>query len=112
VLFESYHTVLPSDALLEKYRVSAPNVCTTLSLPLPNSSFAQDYFRISGDVGLHKRSLQLLSFSVILEAHTSYYFVSTWPRLIKKFCPWSVWFVCFATFRLISCHYQHAPIIP
>jgi fatty acid desaturase len=25
VLFESYHTVLPSDALLEKYRVSAPN---------------------------------------------------------------------------------------
>jgi cytochrome b involved in lipid metabolism len=26
VLFESYHTILPSDALLEKYRVSAPNV--------------------------------------------------------------------------------------
>jgi len=25
VLFESYHTILPSDALLEKYRVSAPN---------------------------------------------------------------------------------------
>jgi len=26
VLFESYHTFLPSDALLEKYRVSSPQV--------------------------------------------------------------------------------------
>jgi cytochrome b involved in lipid metabolism len=67
VLFESYHTILPSDALLEKYRVSAPNVRTTpRAFPsLPHSSLhARLLFGSQGrDVGLrshHASVLQLL----------------------------------------------------
>jgi fatty acid desaturase len=44
VLFESYHTILPSDALLEKYRVSAPNAKLETSRSAKLFSFADDGF--------------------------------------------------------------------
>ena len=96
VLFESYHTILPSDTLLEKSRVSAPNVRTTpRAFPSLIHLCTIDYSSdLKGDVldYVHTTSVLqlLLVWVVLLEAHldifyfSSSYFVSTWATFNRE----------------------------